>query len=153
VRREPRWADDSGFIAGAEALPFGVLIFLVGSLMVFNAWAVIDAKVAVAASVREAVRAYVEAPEGSSPHALAEAAAVRTLTAHGRPAGPMTDLSVSGTFERCAPVTVSMGYRIPAIVLPWRMGLGDVTVRSAASEIVDPLRSGLEGEASCVPVG
>ena len=41
-------------------LPFGVLIFVVGSLLIANAWAVVDAKLATTAAAREAARAYVE---------------------------------------------------------------------------------------------
>ncbi len=45
-------------------LPFGVLIFVVGALLVTNAWGVVDAEIAADAAAREAVRTYVEAPDG-----------------------------------------------------------------------------------------
>ena len=43
---------------GMEVIPFGLLTFVVGALLVANAWAVIDAKMAVSAAAREATRAY-----------------------------------------------------------------------------------------------
>jgi hypothetical protein len=32
---------DSGQVGGIEALPFGLLVFVVGALLVANAWAVV----------------------------------------------------------------------------------------------------------------
>ena len=61
-----RLAGDGGQVAGIEALPFGVLIFVVGALLVSNLWAVVDAKIVVDAAAREAVRAYVEAPDATT---------------------------------------------------------------------------------------
>ena len=42
------WRDERGQVGNVEVLPFGVLIFVVGALLVSNAWAVIDARMAVA---------------------------------------------------------------------------------------------------------
>ena len=76
--------DQSGQAAGLEAIVFGLLTFVVGVLLAANAWAVVDAKMAMSAAAREATRAYVEAPDGSDPMALAEAAA-REAVAGPRP--------------------------------------------------------------------
>jgi hypothetical protein len=150
--RDPRrrWRDDTGAVGGAEVLPFGVLIFVVGSLLVLNAWAVIDAKLAIAAGAREAARAVAEAPPGTDVAALATAKAHEAVTAQGRDAAT-AGVTLAGSLERCAPVEVTVTYRIPAIVMPWGVGFGNgVELRSTASELVDPLRSGLGGVASCV---
>ncbi len=37
---------DAGQVGGFEAIPFGVLVFVLGALLITNAWAVIDAKLA-----------------------------------------------------------------------------------------------------------
>src|SRR5919202_3284931 len=75
-RRAGRWRrDEAGQLAGGEALPFGVLVFVFGVLLIANAWAVVDAKLAVSAAAREATRAYVEAPPGGDAMAAADAAA------------------------------------------------------------------------------
>src|SRR5207248_1263005 len=54
--------DERGQIGGIEAVAFGVLVFVLGLLIVVNAWGVVDAKVAAAAAAHDAARAYVEAP-------------------------------------------------------------------------------------------
>ena len=62
--------DESGQ-AGIEVLPFGILTFVVGALLVANAWAVIDAKIAVSAAARalatrSAPTTKVRMPKGST---------------------------------------------------------------------------------------
>lgn len=140
---------ESGAVGGVEMLPFGVLVFVVGTLLIVNAWGVVDAKMTVASAAREAVRAFVEAPPGGDAQALATAAARQTVAALGRTARPPL-VDVQGQLTRCARIVATVGYAIPAVRLPWVGGLGTFTVRSTASEIVDPLRGGLEGEARCV---
>lgn len=144
-----RIAADDGVVGGLEALPFGVLVFVVGTLIVVNAWGVVDAKMTVASAAREAVRAFVESPQGADPERAARAAALQTMRSLGRTARPPS-IMIEGRFVRCARVTATVAYRIPALRLPWVGGMGSFTARSTAAEIVDPLRSGLAGEASCV---
>ena len=64
-RRRIDWNEDCGQVGGIEVLPFGLLVFIVGTLLVANAWAVVDAKLAVTSAAREAVRSYVEADDGA----------------------------------------------------------------------------------------
>ena len=144
-----RLRDEDGAVGGIETLPFGVLVFVVGTLIVVNAWGVVDAKLAVAGAAREAVRAYVEAPVDSSPEQLGAAAAHTALRTAGRTARAPV-IAFDGEFRRCARVRATVSYLIPAVRLPWVGSMGTFTARSTASEVVDPLRSGLEGEADCV---
>lgn len=144
-----RLRNEDGVVGGVEVLPFGVLVFVVGTLIVLYAWAVVDAKLAVAAAAREGARAYVETPAGADPRTAAAAAVQRSLAAVGRTART-PQVTITGSFERCSRVTVSVGYGVPALRLPWMGDIGATTARSTASEIVDPLRSGLGGTASCV---
>jgi hypothetical protein len=148
-----RLRDEDGVVGGLEVLPFGVLIFVVGTLMVANAWGVIDAKIATSAAAREAVRAYVEAPAASEAADRARAAAAATLSAYGRDEVSRRQIIQVGAadFLRCSPVTWEVRYTVPAAVVPWlgRVGSG-VAVRARHTEIVDPLRSGVPGEAGCV---
>ena len=144
-----RGAGEDGVVGGFEALPFGVLVFVVGTLLVTNAWAVVDAKMAVTSAAREAVRAFVEAPAGADAHALAAGAARTAMQAHGR-ADTMTAPIVDGVLARCQRVQATVRADVPAVVLPWVGGLGSFVASSTATEIVDPLRSGLEGEAGCL---
>ena len=76
-------------MAGIEAIPFGILIFVVGALLIANIWAVIDAKAAVDAAAREATRSYVESQvDGTATPDAASDAAVQAglaaLEAQGR---------------------------------------------------------------------
>ena len=143
---------DHGQVAGIEALPFGVLIFVVGALLVANVWGVVDAKLAVTSAAREAARAFVEAPDALTADADAARAAAEAVDAHGRDSGRLDLQRIDGSFGRCARVTFEASYPVPAIALPWIGGFGrSFTASARHSEIVDPFRSGLPGTASCVP--
>lgn len=141
---------DAGQVGGIEALPFGLLIFVVGTLLIANAWAVVDAKFATDAAAREAVRAFVEGDDPESAVTEATTAGRATIEAHGRdpervviqPVGP-------ARLERCARVTFEAVYEVPALSLPFIGGYGRAPfrVRSSHSELVDPFRSGLTGQA------
>ena len=66
-------------MAGIEALFFGLLVLVFGTLVVANAWGVIDAKLSAAGAAREAARAFVQTPAGSDPASTARVAAVRAM--------------------------------------------------------------------------
>ncbi len=148
-----RWRrDEAGQLAGGEALPFGILVFVVGVLVVANAWAVVDAKLAVSAAAREATRAYVEAPPGGDPIAAADAAARAAVDGAGRDPVRLELTPLEATFTRCAEVRFEARYQVPALTIPLIGGFGQGFVaRATHAEIVDPYRSGVpRGEASCV---
>ena len=163
VTRGPRsWSGgprpDAGQVGGIEALPFGVLVFVVGALLVANCWAVVDAKLAVDAAARQATRRYVEADVAADPEQVAIAAGLATVAAHGRdPANAEIGLSgLEGSggqagFTRCARATFTATYEVPALTIPWIGGFGaGIDVTSSHSELVDPYRSGVPGSAeSC----
>lgn len=147
------WHDDRGQVAGVEAIPFGVLIFVVGALLVTNAWAVVDAKLAMADASREAVRAYVEAPGAAAAGAAAQRAADEAVAGHGRNPGALRLLvhhEGEAPFRRCVRVTVTARYAVPALSLPWIGGYGHAfDVAASHSEIIDPYRAGLPAEGGC----
>jgi hypothetical protein len=138
-------------VGGVEALPFGVLIFVVGSLLIANAWAVVDVKLATTAAAREAARAYVESdsePEGVE---VAERAASDAISSYGRDPEKLELVQATHVpFVRCNRVTYVASYEVPAISLPFGIGLGGpIEVRARHSEIIDPLRRGLPATGSC----
>ena len=135
---------ERGAIGGAEMLPLGVLVFVGGMLLVANAWAVLDARLMAAGAAREAVRAYVEAPDGPSAAAAGAAAARRAMEAQGADPGAMTlEWEVDGSgFGRCARVLAIVEVDVSAFALG---GVGPVPVQAAASEVVDPFRDGVGG--------
>jgi len=146
------WRDDRGQVAGAEALPFGVLLFVVGALLIANAWAVIDAKMTVTSAAREAARSYVEASDADDAHARADAAAHDAVRAHGRNADRATidGPDSADAFSRCNRITFAVTYPVPALTLPFIGGFGHAfDVTATHSELVDPFRNDVPGEAIC----
>lgn len=156
LRRRVAARTDAGQVGGIEALPFGILVFVVGALLVANAWAVIDAKLAVDAAARQATRQYVEADASGDPEQSAIDAGLATVEAYGRdPANArigLSGLEGSGAqqgFTRCARATFRASYEVPALTIPWIGGFGDgIDVTSHHSELVDPYRSGVPGSAA-----
>lgn len=168
-------AEEDGLSAGAEALVFGVLVFVVGSIIALNGWAVLDADMAVNAAAREATRGIVEAgaqprtsmvgglPDGEIGGEVRDVAAA-TMAGHGK---DPADLPNPGDFAvrlvddpwtsggadgptRCARVTVEVSYPVQGIRLPFVGGWqSPIRARGTHTELVDPFRSGLTGSADC----
>ncbi len=140
-----RGRGQSGQVAGLEAIVFGLLTFVVGVLLAANGWAVVDAKMAMSAAAREATRAYVEAPVGSDPMALADAAAREAVRGHGRDPDRMELRAVESGFTRCQVVRFEASYRVRAVGLPF-LGRGSgagFTAAARHAEVVDPYRDGV----------
>lgn len=135
-----RRSDQRGFVGGFEALPFGLLVFAAGSLLLANAWAVIDANAAASSAAREAVRVLVESADGDA--SAASARAMETIEGYGKERH-RASVEWSGTFRRCRPVTATVRYRVPTVLVPWIASFGGVVTTSAShTAIVDPYRSG-----------
>jgi hypothetical protein len=143
--------DERGQAGGIEALAFGLLIFVVGTLLVANTWAVIDAKMAVDAAAREAARSYVEARSATAAELAAERAGREAVAAQGRTADRLQlQATAQPGFERCARVTVTARYPVPAVNLPLIGGFGHrFWVSATHSELVDPFAAGLPGASAC----
>jgi len=138
--------------AGIEVVPFGLLTFVVVTLLVANAWAVIDAKIAVSSAAREATRAYVEAPADVDPLDVAETAAREAVRGAGRDPARLVLTPIEATFARCETVRFEASYELPAIRLPWLGGIGAFTARARHAEVVDPFRTGVPSSAGgCAP--
>ncbi|MCU0310254.1 MAG: hypothetical protein MUE36_04840 [Acidimicrobiales bacterium] len=136
-----------------EVLAFGLLVFVIGTLLVANAWGVVDAKLAATSASREAVRSYVEASGPAIATELAAAATRSAIAGHGRdPDRAEMEITHADDrpYSRCTRATVTVSYPVPALALPFVGGFGEAfEVTARASEIVDPYRSGLPGEARC----
>ena len=143
--------DERGQVGGIEALPFGLLLFVVGALLVASAWAVIDAKLAVVSAAREGARTYVEADGAAAADAAARLAAEEAMANHGRGGPVAVAVDAPASFTRCAPVEVRVTYEVPAVPLPWIGGLGAIEVAASHRERIDPFRDGLPGAAACPP--
>lgn len=141
--------DERGQVAGIEMVFFGVLILVLGVLVIGNAWAVIDARIAAGDAAAQAARAYVQAVDAGAAPGAAQAAANQAMAAEGRGRDRIT-VDVGGTLARCARVTVDVSDPVALVGIPWLGSPGRlVTVHARQSELVDPYRSGLPGTAAC----
>jgi hypothetical protein len=140
----------AGFVGGFEGLLFGLLVFVVGTLLVAAAWGVIDTKTAVDVAARQAARTYVEAPDANVAGVDAQQAADAALMGYGRNPSKAKVVLAQGSFARCDRISIAVSYRAPLMILPFigRVGTG-MSVRAEHSELVDPYRSGLAGTAGC----
>lgn len=156
--RQDRWParfrmDEQGQVGGIEGVIFGVLVFVLGTLLVANAWGVIDAKLAASSAAREAARTYAETAVADSDEAWATArqAARDAIEGHGRDwARASVEPRALGRIERCRRFTVEVRYDVPLVAVPLlgQHGRG-IEVTARHSEIIDPYRSGLPGTADC----
>ena len=141
---------DRGQVGGIEALPFGLLVFVLGTLLIANAWAVVDAKFATDAAARQAARTFVEGDDPATALERAEGAARDAMAGHGRDPDRAEVRPIgSPALVRCARATFEVSYTVPALSLPLIGGYGrsPFLVRSSHTELVDPFRNGLPGEA------
>jgi len=144
--------DEAGQVAGIEMLAFGVLILLIGTLVIADAWAVVDARMAVTEAARQAARAFVQSaiPTTDAATSAARDAADAVMSAEGRDPTRMA-LDVQGELVRCQTVSVTASYPIALLRLPLVGSAGGlITVHSRQTELVDPYRSGLPGTAACL---
>lgn len=148
---EPSWrGQEGGFVAGAEALLLGVLVFVFGTLVLLNGWLAIDARFATSAAAREAVRAAVTADAGADLAGVATAAGSAVLVAHGIDPSRATIALVAGDQRRCAEVRAVVTVDVPLAVVPSLRGrTGTLPVSSTHGEVIDPYRSGLPAEVAC----
>lgn len=143
-------AGDGGFAGGIEVLPFAVLVFVLGTVLLVNAWAVVDAKLAVEAAAREATRAYVEAGDAAKAEDASAAAARAAFAASGRPPGGLRVEHGASEYVRCVPVAFEVSYKVRAVRIPVIGGLGhDFTVIGRHREIIDPFAAGFGRENRC----
>lgn len=138
--------NERGAVGGFEVLPLGLLVFVAGTLLLTNAWAVIDGTLAASAAAREAARAFVESPSADVAEQHAVDAALATIDGHGRsPERAEVTWAAGPDFRRCAKNTVVVRYRVPTLTVPFlgAFGSGFIETSGRHSEVVDPYRSGL----------
>lgn len=145
--------DERGQVAGIEALPFGLLVLVGGALLLTNLWAVVDTKFAADSAAREASRHVVENAGTTSDadvRAGAEAVAAEVFADHRRSA-PVNVVVSAEELVRCARVAVTVETSVTPLRLPFLGSVGPVfSISASHSELVDPTRSGVEGEATCL---
>lgn len=155
VRSSPNAAalarrDERGMIGGVEVLPFGFLIFVGFAMVIANAWAVVDAKLAVEAAAREAGRAYVEAHDPEMAAAAADGAARRSIEGAGRDPDRLALGMSGGPYERCQVVDHTATYTVPSLSVPFIGSFGaGFTVTGRHRSVIDPFASGTGRDNDC----
>lgn len=137
---------ERGQAGGLEAVAFGLLILVGGILLVANAWAVVDAKLAAGTSAREATRTFAKAPtsDPAEAAALADRAARDTLSQLGWRRSGITVVNTGPGFARCAVVSYVVSIPVRAFRLPFLpLGPRAFSVTARHTERVDPYRSGV----------
>ena len=138
---------DDGFVGGVEAVILGVLTFVTGGLIILNAWTLIDAANALDGAAQAAARVYVEAAPGSDPLDQSTRAARESLQLYGISDSDTATVEITGSLQRCVAITVTVSYSVPRVSVPLINSLGgNRTLSARHTEIVDPFRSGLDGE-------
>lgn len=144
--------DDAGQAGGWEIIPFGLLIFVVGTLLITNAWAVVDARQTVGDAARDGARAFVHRSDETEARLAARTAVFAATGGHGiaDDAVDLEPIRLEPDFERCAHVSVTVRTRVPAIALPFIGGFGHgFSVTATQTELIDPFRADLPDRSAC----
>lgn len=149
-----RAQDEGGFVAGSEALIFGVLVLLTAALVTTNAWAALDARIAASASAQAAVRAAVTAPVGSDLQTVASEAALMVWQGHGRDPEELDLRWVGVTPEplqaRCAQISFRVQTSVVAMIVPGLSSGVSYQVAASHTEHIERHRAGLPAQV-CAP--
>lgn len=141
---------ERGVVGGVEVLPFGLLVFGAGTLLILNCFTVIDAKLAVSSAAREGVRSAIEAPDPQEAESRSFWAARASFAASGHAPNALEIKFAESGGTRCGTITVATSYRVVPVRLPIVGGFGGaIIVRARRAERLDRYRSGLTGSAAC----
>lgn len=141
-----RSRDQGGQVAGVEAVPFGILVFVGLVLAVVNAWGVVNARSVADSAAREYLRVYTQAPSRAAGLAQGGAAARRVLAGHDL-RGPVR-IEEPAEFAPCAVTQVVVRIEVPAVRVPFLGGLGRTEVSARQRGRMDPYRVRSAGDAA-----
>lgn len=126
---------ESGQAAGLESVPFGILVFIAGVILVVNLWAVVDTRAALDGAARDYLRAYTSAPSAAIGRQRGAEAA--TAAIGGRRREFLVRIEAPNEpFGPCRPATVTIELEVPAIRAPFLGSMGHRIVRATQTELV-----------------
>jgi hypothetical protein len=141
VRRSER-----GVVAGLEGLVFGALILLGGTVLVVNAWSILDTRQALDGAAREYLRAYTEAPDAAAAERSGGQAVRSALGGRGRLLRSVRlQRPDPDRFGPCSEATVTLSATVPSVRIPFVGRFGTVDVRVVHHELVDAHREVIPG--------
>jgi len=124
--------------AGVETIPFGILVFIGGVLLVVNVWSVVDARMTVDSAARDYLRAYTGAARASDARSAGATAAHETVAARGRGAEPLAITAPREVFGPCRSATVTVTLDVAAVRIPFLGTIGSTSVSATETELVAP---------------
>ena len=137
---------ERGVVAGLEGLVFGSLILLGGTILVVNAWSVLDTRQALDGAAREYLRAYTEAPDAATGERAGDRALRSALDGRDRLLRSVRlQRPDRGRFGPCSEATVVLSATVPAARVPFVGRFGTVDVRVVHHELVDAHREVIPG--------
>jgi hypothetical protein len=133
---------ERGQAAGIETLPFGVLVFVAGTLLVVNAWAVVSNRATADSLAREYLRAYTK--ESSRPDALEAGQQVvdAIVASHDMPADRV-HVDPPTAWGACAVAVVTVRLTVPDIQAPFLGSLGSHRITVVHRDRIDAYRRGV----------
>ena len=137
----PRRTSSERGQAGIETIPFGVLVFVGGMLLVVNVWSILDARMTVDSAARDYLRAYTNSRNANEGRAAGDRAVRATVAARGRRGDELSVHAPSEAFGPCHPATVTVTLSLPAVRIPFLGSLGATDVSSTESELIAPYGS------------
>ncbi len=141
--------DDAGQAGGYEIIPFGLLVFVAGTLLIIDIFSVVDAHRGVQDAARAGAQASVHASSRAAADAAARRAAMAAIDGNGRTPARIL-VTFDDGFVRCGHVTVTVEEHVPAIRLPFVGGVGRRSrVTGTQTELIDPFRDGLGASGAC----
>ena len=139
---------ERGVVAGLDGLVFGMLVMVAGTLLIVNAWAVVDSRTALDGAAREYLRSYTRAGDPGTARSSGAAAVTAFLAGRGMdPAAVRTAHPDPTTFGPCAAATVELSLVVPVARVPFVGGFGSTTVHVTGTELVDAHREVIPGAA------
>jgi hypothetical protein len=144
---------DRGQAAGVEALPFGVLVFVTGTLIAVSAWGVVTARGLADSVAREYLRGYTRATSATQAGTEGRRLAAAVMAARSVEASRVT-ITEPTNFVACAPATVRVRIVVPLLRAPFVGDLTETAVEVERTDRVDPYRVGVpRGDQPGTPCG
>ncbi len=139
---------ERGAVAGLEGLMLGVLVLVAGTVLVANAWSVLEVRRSLDGAGREYLRAYTQAASPTDALASGRRALHDVLDGErGSMAGVEVTEPDPSWFGPCASATVTLSATVPAARLPFIGTIASTTVEVTHTELVDAHREVASGPA------
>jgi len=131
-------SSEAGQAAGLETIPFGIIVFVGGLLLMVNLWAVVDTRAALDSAARDYLRAYTSSADSATGRRRGTAAVEASMTGRNGTAGSVRITNPAAPFGPCRPATVVLRLEVPAFRAPFIGSIGNTVVSTTQTELVQP---------------